>query len=81
MERDIVLFQQLPYELRRRIVLFIKVFHELGYKLMRPLKLDMRHMALGPYRDSKGPFGCYHSRKVACPEYGFRNKVCWGRVQ
>ena len=42
MERNVNLFRQLPYELRRRIVLLMRTFHRLGYQLMRPRALDLR---------------------------------------
>ena len=42
MTRNIDLFRQLPYELRRYIVLLMRRFSQLGYTLMRPRALDLR---------------------------------------
>ena len=42
MPRDIAVFARLPEAMRRYIILIIRRFHESGYQLLRPLRLDMR---------------------------------------
>ena len=52
--RNIDVFAQLPHEIRRHIVLLIRQFADLGYKLMRPHALDLRRVL--PVNDFEVPY-------------------------
>ena len=62
MTRNLELFAELPYSIRRYIVLLIRVYHRLGYTLMRPFSLDLRQVA--PLSDFSEPWADWYNPRT-----------------